>query len=304
MRTPTLRHTPIILAAALLLGLPACGSNDSKGATQVAAKVGSEEISIHQINQVLSRTNTAGATPQDTKAMSREVLEKLIDQQLAVEQAMDAKLHRTPEVVAQLEAVRREILANAYQQQIASALAKPSAEDAAKFYAENPQLFSARRIFNVQEIVVPASAVVSGVTEQLRDFAQAGKPLEEIATWLKSKEIAFSGGAATRAAEQVPLELLPRLHALKDGQITVIESPESLTLLRLASSQPAPVAQAAAIPRIEQFLANKQASEAVADKLKQLRSSVTIAYLGDFGTAAETPDPTIAMEKGMAGLKK
>jgi EpsD family peptidyl-prolyl cis-trans isomerase len=315
MRTPNLRFTPVVIATALLLGLSACGSKDaSKPATQVAAKVGSEEISIHQINQILSRTNTDGATAQDTQAVSREVLEKLIDQQLAVDQAIDAKLHRTPEVVAQLEAVRREILANAYLQQIASAIAKPSAEEAAKFYAENPQLFSARRIFNVQEIVVPASAVGGGVADQLRDFAQAGKPLEESAAWLKSKEISFGGGTASRPAEQVPLELLPRLHALKDGQITVIESPKSLTLLRLVSSQPAPIAQAAAIPRIEQFLANKHANEAVTEKLKQLRNSVKIAYLGDFGTAdgapapvvhaAPAPDQSSVIEKGVAGLKK
>jgi EpsD family peptidyl-prolyl cis-trans isomerase len=286
----------------LLLGLSACGSNDSKGATQVAAKVGSEDISIHQINQVLSHTNTAGATAQDTQAMSREVLEKLIDQQLAVEQAIDAKLHRTPEVVAQLEAVRREVLANAYQQQIASALPKPTPQDAARFYTDNPQLFSARRIFNVQEIVVPASAstTVGGLSDQLRDMTQNGKSLEEAAAWLKSKEIAFGGGSATRAAEQVPLELLPRLHALKDGQITVIESPQSITLLRLASSQPAPIAEAVALPLIEQFLTNKHASEAVAANLKRLRASTDIAYLGDFAA----PDQKSVIEKGVAGLKK
>ena len=89
-------------AVACATALSACGGGDKKsGATQVAAKVGSEEISVHQINQVLSRTNAANATPQAVDKLRRDVLEKLIDQQLAVSQAEESKLNRSPEVVAQ-----------------------------------------------------------------------------------------------------------------------------------------------------------------------------------------------------------
>ena len=64
MTTLQNRFALTVIATALVLGLTACGKRDDKKvATQVAAKVGSEEISVHQINQVLSRANTAGATP-------------------------------------------------------------------------------------------------------------------------------------------------------------------------------------------------------------------------------------------------
>ena len=47
------------LAVVLMLGLSACSSKDEGGApakaSQVAAKVGDSEISVHQNNQVLSR---------------------------------------------------------------------------------------------------------------------------------------------------------------------------------------------------------------------------------------------------------
>lgn len=322
---PTVMHA--ILVTLLAFGLSACGNkDDKKAATQVAAKVGSEEISVHQINQILSRANTAGTSPQAAQAMGREVLEKLIDQQLAVEQATENKLHRSPEVVAQIEAARRDILARAYMQKIAGAVPKPSADDVKKYYAEHPQLFSARRIFNVQEIVVPAAP---GLAEQLRGFVAAGKPITEVATWLKSKDIRFDGGSATRAAEQIPLERLAQIHALKDGQSVVMESPQAITLLRVASSQSSPVTEAAALPRIEQFLTNQRASEAVAANLKQLRAAAKISYMGDFAKvdgssavtapgapapAASVPTATLtspatedknktAIEKGVAGLK-
>jgi EpsD family peptidyl-prolyl cis-trans isomerase len=321
-----LRLPAALLATSLLLGLSACGNKESKTtATQVAAKVGSEEISVHQINQVLSRSNTAGATPQAVQTMSREVLEKLIDQQLAVEQATEAKLHRSPDVVTQIEAARRDILARAYMQQLSASLPKPSPEEAKKYFADNPQLFSQRRIFNVQEIVLPSSP---GMSEQLRTQIAAGKPMEEIANWLKSQNIQFSGGAATRAAEQISLEMLPQVHALKDGGSLILSSPPNITVLRLLSSQSAPVKQADALSRIEQFLTNQRVNAAITANLKELRAKTTISYLGEFALAAAAPasaasaaspvasaentanqpvEPAkpvqTAIEKGVAGLK-
>lgn len=311
------RFSISLLAAALVVGLPACSNkDDKKTATQVAAKVDSEEISVHQINQLLSRANTGNASPEATKAMGSEMLEKLIDQQLAVTQATENKLHRSPEVVTQIEAARRDILARAYLQQIGSALPKITPEEATAYYAANPPLFSERRIYNVQEIVVPAAP---GMVEELRSFSASGKSIEEIAALLKSKDIKFGGGVATRAAEQIPLDLLKQLHVTKDGQSIVIGAPKTVTLLRVVSSQVAPINEATALPRIEQFLSNQRASEAMAAKIKELRAAAKITYLGDFAKtegdapaappAAAAPPPTTdnkatsAIEKGVAGLK-
>jgi len=315
MTTLQTRFTLTLLAATLTLGLSACGNKDDKKvATQVAAKVGSEEISVHQINQVLSRTNTQGSTPEAAQAMSRDVLEKLIDQQLAVDQAIENKLNRAPDVVSELEGARREILMRAYMQKVASALPKPSTDDTKKYYIDHPQLFSARRIYNVQELVVPVAA---GLAEQLRGYAAASKPIEEVATALKAKDIKFGGGSATRPAEQIPLELLTQIQALKDGQSIVLETPQTITLLRIASSQLAPIDEATALPRIDQFLTNQAATEAVTANLKKLRADTKITYMGDFAKADSaasavvpaTPAPSsegkvqTAIEKGVAGLK-
>ena len=303
------------MATALAVGLSACGKkDDTKAATQVAAKVGSEEISVHQINQVLSRTNTAGAPPEAVQTMSRTVLEKLIDQQLAVTQATEKNLHRTPEVMAQLEAAKRDILARAYMQQVAGALPKPSAEETKKYFTDNPALFAQRRIFNVQEIVLPSQP---GAAEQLRAAATPGRSMEDIATALKANGLKFNAGTATRAAEQIPLDLLAKIHPLQDGQSTIIESAQGVTYMRVASSQTVPVDEATALPRIEQFLANQRATEAVAANIKQLRADTTVTYMGEFANAAPTAaaatptaaasQPTdttnTALSKGLAGLK-
>ena len=315
------KRTVFLVVCASVVGLSGCGKKDSSApATQVAAKVGSEELSVHQINQILSRTNTAGASPEVAQAMSRDVLEKLIDQQLAVTKAVDSKLDRSPETVAAIEAARRDILARAYLQKVAGAQPKPTAEESQKYYAEHPQLFAQRRIFNIQEIVAPASP---GLADQLRGMAASGKLIDEVASFLKAKDIKFNGGSASRPAEQIPLELLNKVHALKDGQSLVLETPKSVTYMRLASSQTSPVDQTTALPRIDQFLTNQRASEAIAADMKQLRASTTITYMGEFAKPAasaasaevkvekSTPNTPVvpvdkaqsAIEKGVAGLK-
>ena len=102
-------------------------------------------------------------------------------------------------------------------------MAKPTIDEAKKYYSEHPQLFSERRIYNIQEIVLPAAA---GVGEELRSMLDSGKSMENIAQWLKGKDIKFAAGTATRSAEQIPLELLPKIHPLKVGQGLILQSPQ------------------------------------------------------------------------------
>ena len=317
MQTIGTRTAILALALIMLMGLSACGSKDgTKAATQVAAKVNSEEISVHQINFALAHGDYRAVPAEQVPKLRREILDKLVDQQLAVEQALAKKLDRSPDVVMALETARRDILARAYVDQLTSGLSKPTAEETKKYFDEHPQLFAQRRIFNIQEIVLPSSP---GTAAELNTMLGAGKPMQEIADWLKEKDIKFTGGNATRPAEQIPLELLPKIHGLKDGQGLVIETPKTTTVMRLVASESAPVPEAAAMPRIEQFLGNQRAGEAVKSEFKQIKDKAKISYLGEFTTSeaaapapvAKTETPVTAdkasanssMEKGVAGLK-
>lgn len=310
--------SPVLLLL-LAIGLAACDSKESqKPATQIAAKVNSGEISVHQLNYVLAKAARGNATPEMAPKIRREILDRLVDQELAVEQAVNKKLDRSPEVLMAIENARREILARAYIEQITAATEKPTIEDAKNYYSEHPQLFAERRIYSIQEIVLPAAA---GVSDELQQMLDGGKPMEDIANWLKGKEIKFAAGSATRAAEQIPLELLPKIHPLKPGQGLVIQGPQSITLMRIAASQSAPVTEAAALPRIQQFLGNQRATEAAKGELKALKAKAQITYMGEFAesernaaapaktvanasdTRASKASADIALEKGASGLK-
>lgn len=289
-RTPR-RLTPVLrvgaLAVLLALGLGACskkGEGAASGqATQVAAKVGDSEISVHQINQVLSRAPVRDPSKEGVQAASKQVLERLIDQQLAVDAATADNLHRSPEVIAALEAARRDVLARAYVQKIAGSVAKATPEEISQYYRDHPALFSERRVFNLQELRLadPGAALAD-----VRKLTDQGKPVEEIVAFLKEKSLSFTGGNATRAAEQLPLDLLPKLHALKDGDYLIAQNGKAATVIRVAGSQQAPITEEKARPAIEQFLNNRRIGEAVAAEMKRMRGATTITYMGDFNAPA------------------
>src|SRR4051812_48453470 len=100
----------LAVAATLLVG---CGDKKKdKAATQTAAKVNKEEITVHQINFLLAQQRAL--PPEQAASANRAVLERLIDQELTLQKASDQKLDRDPRVVQQLEAARREIISRAY----------------------------------------------------------------------------------------------------------------------------------------------------------------------------------------------
>lgn len=308
------------------VGLAACSNSEAKKpASQVAAKVNSQEISVHQINFALARANAAGIPPEQAAKVRQEVLNKLIDQELVVEQAMEKKLDRSPNVMMALEAARQEVLTRAYFEQLGSSIEKPTPEETKRYYSEHPQLFSDRRVFNIQELTIQSGDQT--IASQLKDMVVAGKPLEEVANWLKEKDIKFNAGVAARAAEQIPLELLPRVHALKEGQGMVIQGPNNIVVMRVAETRSAPVSEAQATPTIELYLRNQRLKEMMLAETKQLREKAKITYQGEFADAgkalseateskpapatatemppAETTQSTIesTIEKGVAGLK-
>ncbi len=275
---------------AVLAALSGCNKNEDQTATtQIAAKVNGSEISVHQIDNILAKAN--GVTAENAPQAKLEILDKLIDQQLAIEQATEKKLDRTPNVMQAIEAAKRDILSRAYTEQIAAAQPKPAADEVKKFYADHPELFSQRRLYNLQELAIAARG---SIADEIKQWVTAGKSMQDIAVALKARNIQFRANAGSSAAEQLPIEILPRFQALKNGETAVIQGSQALLVVHLVASQAQPIDEAAALPRIEQFIANKRNAEAIAKEIKALRDKAKIEKLGEFAAARATPVPAVA----------
>lgn len=275
-RPPALRLLGVALATGALL-LAGCGDKKDKAASQTAAKVNKDEITVHQINFVLQQQRNL--KPEQTDAASKQILERLIDQQLALQKADDLKLDRDPNVVQQLEAARREILARAYVQKVGEAAAKPTPEEIKKYYDDKPALFRERRIYSLQEIQIEAKP---DQVPALRDKLAAAKSVPEFIEYLKANDFRFAGGQAVRAAEQLPLQSLDAFAKLKDGQAVLSPTPTGATIIVLAGSRSQPVSEEQARPAIEQFLLNDRKRKLVEEDVKALRTAAKIEYVGKF----------------------
>jgi EpsD family peptidyl-prolyl cis-trans isomerase len=282
--------------AAVLVGavtlLAACGAKD-QATTQTAARVNKEEITVHQIGALLSQQQAVGA--EQVPQLERQILERLIDRELAVQKAAELKLDREPRIVQAIEAARQDIIARAYADKLGEGAGRPTPAEVKRYYDEHPALFRERKVYQLQEIAVQADA------KQVAALQSALAPMKsanEIAAYLKGNDLKFASTQSVRAAEQLPLTALSALSRLGEGQWLLNPTANGAQIVVVNAARSQPVDEERAARAIEQFLINEQKRKLLADDLKALRAAAKIEYRGRFAAsaplAAETPQTTAA----------
>lgn len=310
---------PALVTAALLAG---CGGDKEgeKGASQAAAKVNGEELTVHQINLMLERQ--PNLRPEQADAAGRQMLEGLIDQQLTVEKAIEQKLDRDPKIVQLLDAQRRATLAQAYLQKAAgSGVQAPSSEDIKKYFDEKPSLFSNRKLYMLQEFTVQGDAQQ---TQALQAKLEGTADAQAFVAALKESGLKFGVSQVTQPAENLPLNLIDRIAALKDGQALYQQGNGGMKAILVAASRPQPLTYEQSKPLIERYLSETRRQEWMQKHVKDLRAAAKVEYVGKFaekpasGAAAAAPaTPAVdtaasaasgsldanSLSKGLSGLK-
>ena len=313
-----------LLIAALVVG---CGdkkegaATEDKKATQVAAKINDTELTVHQVNFALQRV--PGLSKEQSKAASLQVVRNLVDQEVIAQKALSDKLDRDPNVVQALDAARRQILAEAYMTRKLGTPVEPSDTEVSAYYDKHPELFAKRKIYRLQEIGITAPKEKH---EAIRAQLVASKTLNDFAAWLKAENLPVKAGQGVKPAEQLPLELLPKLAQMPNGQAIVVNSPDGLLVIVLVDSQMQPVMLEQAKPAIGRLLQTQTRQKAAKAELDALKAAAKIEYMGEFvgaGKEAAVPaepakpaapaadaapgaPPTAdadAISKGISGLK-
>ena len=273
---------PIVVAAALLVA--GCGKDGKEGgkATQSAARVNGEEVTVHQINMVLERQQ--GLKPEQAEPASRQILESLIDQELALQKATEQKLDRDPQIIQMLDATRRNLLARAYLEKAAQAsVGTPSSEDVKKYFDEHPALFGQRRIYMLQDFTIQGDAdQIKDITPKLQ-VTDSSQAFVEV---LKNSGLKFAVNQVTQPAEALPLNLVDQFAKLNDGKGMYQAMNGGLKVVLVAASKPQPITLEQAKPMIERFLTESRRQEFIQKESKNLRATAKIEYLGKF---AEKP---------------
>lgn len=290
------RFTPLSVLALVVGGslLGGCGdSGKDKPASQSAARVNRQEITVHQINHALALQRNV--RPEAVEGASRQILEKLIDQEIAIQKAQEIKLDREPGVMQQIDAARREIVARAYMEKAAESAAKPTAAEVQKFFDEKPELFKERKVYNLQELNIESK---SEQFAPLKDQLLAAKSVSDFIEFLRAGDFKFTGSQGVRAAEQLPMASLERVAHMRDGQASIAAVPGGVSVLVLANSRSQPVTIDQARSSIEQFILNERKRELATKEIKALRDSAQVEYIGKFSppTPASAPAARAAVD--------
>lgn len=298
-----------LVAVAVAALLCACGDK-ARGAHpgQALASVNGAEITVLQLNDELQRAGVA-ANRQD--AAGKQLLQGLIDRQLLQEAAVKENLDRDPRVMQAVDRARALIVAQAYLQKHAGSVDKPSSADVEAYYREHPELFSARKQFGLNELVVAAGDLRPG----LLDAADTPRSLDDVAAWLDAHRIRYGRSLVTRSTADVPPALAAQLLGSPPGQPLLMRDGTRALFVAVAETRDAPVPLAAASDQIAQFLAGRRSKERAGAELQRLRRGARIEYLDkslqpDAAGAAAQPAGThahaadrAALDRGVAGLR-
>jgi EpsD family peptidyl-prolyl cis-trans isomerase len=246
----------------------------SAGESQVAALVNDGEISVHQVETLLRLQPGMGL--RFGEQASTRALDNLIEQELAAQAAVQAGLDNSPQTLQALSLARREVLARAYQDQMAEKASLPDTASVERYYDEHPELFAERRQYLLEETVaqVPVAEVSAWLVK-----AQSTRSVDELQAWLSQQKVPHKSRRFAQWAEGLPMDLLPRLAKLQPGQSLALSRPDSVYVLTVIKTESAPVLLGQATPAIQALLSGQRRQEAVREGMTRLREQAKITRL-------------------------
>ena len=260
-----------VLVLVTTVGLSACGSKEKK-AGQALVRVNGEEITVLQVNDELKR---AGVKADQQEAATKQLLEKLIDRQLIIAEAIRNKIDRSPGVIQAIERAKSQIIAQAYMESIVTKIAKPSKAEIDEYFQKHPEYFTERKQFDMQQLVI----ATKDLSNELKLAIDAAKTLDEVAAWLDGHNVRYARGQLSRSTTDLPELMVAKLKEMRKGQLFIVNEGENSMLNSINNIKDNPVTAKDAAPQIEQYLINKKSKEAADAEIKNLRSSAKIEYL-------------------------
>lgn len=290
-------HLRVVMSVLVLCVVAiGCEPVNKLPSSQIGVLVNGDSLGVNQI-AFASKVLAQGETKAGGEA-ARQALEQLVDQQLLMQQAVEKKLNSSPDVLLAIDAASRAILAQTYLRQVTSAVPKPSAQDVATFYANNPALYAERRLYRFNQVaLIGSDETTKAVEKKFQELSmQTDKSaiMNQLVQWLQGQNIKFRAASATQAAEQLPVEALPKFHAMKEGDIIALPVQGGLLVAQLVASQKDPVNQERAKASIEERLYNRAQQEAIKVEVKRLRANAKIQYFGEYAQASSVDKPAEA----------
>jgi EpsD family peptidyl-prolyl cis-trans isomerase len=228
-------------------------------------------VSSGELNQALAKVPPVSKVLDTT--VRRNVLSHLIEEKLLANAGATDGLDRDPNVVADIEAAKRSILAAAYAAHVTSGVFVPSAQDVGAFYADHPEAFGQRTSVDMDEVLF---AGPSTVAEKYAKQYDSGAGLAEVQQRATGEGGTVTSQHAVVTSDRLPTILAQRLTQLSPGSNVIFPVEEGVVFAKIRSIAPAPLSLDEATPIISVGLQAKRRDELLSKEIARLRADAKV----------------------------
>jgi EpsD family peptidyl-prolyl cis-trans isomerase len=264
-----------MLAAVLLTA----GCNESPPDGQVIAVVNGAEITIAELNEEARARNIYGASEPAVRAA---LLQDLIDRKLLVQEAIQAKLDRSPQYLIARERMKDVLLAQQLLASVGTGADAISKAELEKFIAANPSAFSGRTVLVVDQITFPRPS-----DKALIQKIEAAESLGAIEGLLIGATLPKERLVKTWDSAVLPEGLIGPLLRSEPGKPFVLPHGDTLIAGQVLSSTAQPIDPAQRLRLAHDRLTSERRDMQMRQKLASFRDEAEISYQAGFAPASQ-----------------
>jgi len=283
-----------VLIGLACVTVSSCGKG-SQPSGQVVATVDGKEITSSDLNAELG--GFTSPDPKVRKAAQSAALQQIVVRKALAQAAEKQKIDKTPEFAQQSQRERENLLVSTWQNRLVRSVPAPSPEEAQKYIAEHPELYSNRKIMTVDQIRAgrpPDAALV----EKLKPLTS----LEEIAAVLSAEKIPFQRGTPLLDTMMADDRIVAAIEKLPPGEVFMVPANGGLLINKVRDARVEPASADAALKnatmRLKAQRANDSVKRAFGGAFQQAKAS--IKYAKGYEPPAPPSGPQAAAPKPAA----
>lgn len=267
------------ILAPLLALVTICGCH-AKPSTSVLATVNGQDVTQGDVASALTASPYLEGL--SSPARERAALEGLVDGKLLAQQAKRQGLDASAAYAAARQRLQDADLAQQVVMALAAQAPSPTRPQVQAFIAANPQMFSQRRLYILDQVRTTAAGMEVGALGRLHSMSA-------VEAYLHAQGRPYRYGSIALDTSKLPALDAKKVAELAPGEPLVSQHGPVFTISTVQDSEPAPLSEAQQWAQAARTLRRTVLQQLVRERLAQLRSGARISYLTGSSTMAAAP---------------
>lgn len=242
----------------------------ASGNTQIVAKLGAREITLSELRVEMSRLGLASAAPDS----ERVALQSLVNRLALASEARKGEMHRRPEAILRMHAAQDQALADLYLS-VASQPPEPLRREIDDYIAENPGLFTARKIYDFDVLSMPSEAFEDETLTPLFDQAEN---FDQLTAYLDQQKVNYSVSLLTQTSGAFPKPIREQLASYDVDDNIVLKGDVETKILKITNERKDRLNRKEWAPFARRVLMEQAARKRADNVIERIRKQSGLTY--------------------------